>query len=307
MAPDTRERVARAVTLLGYVPHGAARALASRQSRTVAAVIPTLDNPIFSSSTQALQRRLAQEGYTLLLASHEYDLAAEVRMVAALIERGVDGVLLVGLDHDPALYRLLSQCDVPHELTWALDDSGFHHCVGFSNRGAALAIAQHLLDLGHRDLAVISGFTENNDRARERVIGIREAIRGRGLELPAERIVETAFSVSHGRAALARLLESGQRFTGVACGNDILALGVMLEAAERGIRVPEVLSVTGFDDIDLAAEVSPGLTTMHLPVSEIGRLAAERILARVAGNAVPRMEALEVGIVVRGSTGPAVQ
>src|SRR5512134_465689 len=86
--PETRERVRDAVALLGYVPHGAARALASRRSRTVAAVIPTLDNPVFSASTQALQRRLAQDGYTLLLASHEYDLTAEVRMVQALIERG---------------------------------------------------------------------------------------------------------------------------------------------------------------------------------------------------------------------------
>lgn len=301
--PDTRERVREAVAMLGYVPHGAARALASRRSRTVAAVIPTLDNPVFSASTHALQLRIAKDGYTLLLASHEYDLAAEVRMVQAFIERGVDGMVLVGLDHDPEVYRLLAQAGIPYELSWAIDPSGFHHSLGFSNRRAAAAVAQHLLDLGHRELAVISGFTAHNDRARERVAGVREAVEARGLTLAPELVLETSFSIASGRKALIELLGSGKRFTAVACGNDILAIGVLLEAAARGLRVPEDLSVAGFDDIDLAAEFTPTLTTVHLPVVEIGRTAAERMLARLAGKAVPRVEEVRVELVVRASTG----
>lgn len=303
--PETRSRVQEAVAMLGYVPHGAARALASRRSRTAAAVIPTLDNPVFSASTHALQLRLAEDGYTLLLASHEYDLAAEVRMVQAFIERGVDGMMLVGLDHDPEVHRLLAQAGIPYELTWALDASGFHHSLGFSNRRAAAAVAQHLLDLGHRSIAVVSGFTAFNDRARERVAGVREALEARGLELPAGLVVETSFSIASGRQALARLLASGRGFTAVACGNDILALGVLIEAAARGIAVPGALSVAGYDDIDLAAEFTPALTTVRLPVAEIGRLAAERMLARLGGKSVPRVQEVKVELVVRGSTGRA--
>jgi LacI family transcriptional regulator len=301
--PETRSRVQHAVALLGYVPHGAARALASRRSRTAAAVIPTLDNPVFSASTHALQLRLAQDGYTLLLASHEYDLAAEVRMVQAFIERGVDGMVLVGLDHDPEVHRLLAQAGIPYELTWAIDAAGFHHSLGFSNRRAAAMVAQHLLGLGHRSIAVISGYTAYNDRARERVAGVREAMEARGLALVPELVLETSFSIASGRHALAALLASGKKFSAVACGNDILAMGVLIEAAARRITVPGQLSVAGFDDIDLAAEYTPALTTVHLPVAEIGRDAAERMLARLAGKAVPRVEEVKVELVVRESTG----
>ena len=266
-------------------------------------MIPTLDNPVFSASTHALQLRIAEDGYTLLLASHEYDLAAEVRMVQAFIERGVDGMVLVGLDHDPEVYRLLAQASIPYELSWAIDTSGFHHSLGFSNRRAAAAVAQHLLDLGHRELAVISGFTAHNDRARERVAGVREAVEARGLALLPELVLETSFSIASGRKALSRLLSCGKKFTAVACGNDILALGVLLEAAARGLRVPGELSVTGFDDIDLAAEFTPALTTVHLPVAAIGRAAAERMLARLSGRAAPRVEEVRVDLIVRASTG----
>ncbi|MCC6532144.1 MAG: substrate-binding domain-containing protein [Burkholderiales bacterium] len=300
----TSTRVQEAARLLGYVPHGAARALASRRTRTIGAVIPTLDNPIFAGSIQTLQSRLARDGYTLLLGSHEYDLAVEIKVVAALIERGVDAMVLVGLDHDPHLFALLVKAGIPYELTWAVDASGFHHCVGFSNREAAMRVAQHLLGLGHRRIAMVSGYTAQNDRARERVAGVREAMQSRGLGIPDDWVVECPFSIRDARVALQRLLETGARPTAVVCGNDILAAGVLLEAASCEIAVPAALSVTGFDDIDLAAEIVPALTTVHLPVVDIGRLAAERLLARLAGKRVARVERVPVELIARASTAP---
>ena len=311
--PKTRGKIVAAATRLGYVPHGAARALVSRRSRTIGAVVPTLDNPIFASSTQALQRRIAQEGYTLILGSHEYDLEAEVKVVSALIERGVDGLVLVGLDHNQDLHRLVAKAGIPCEFTWATDAAGLHHSLGFSNRRAAARVAQHLLALGHREFAMISGQTAGNDRARERVAGVREALAAHGLELRADRVREVPFGVPAARAALAQLLESAARertqstapFTALVCGNDLLALGALLEAQARGIAVPGGLSVTGFDDIDLAAEFHPALTTVRIPVAEIGRLSAERMLERIAGREVPLSQEVPVDLVVRESTGPA--
>lgn len=300
--PQTRTRVDDAVHMLGYVPHGAARALASRRSRTVGAVIPTLDNPIFAHSIQALQRALGEAGYTLLLASHEYDAQIEVSVTRALVERGVDGLAFVGTDHSPELYAFLARSRVPFELTWALDPDRHHHCIGFSNRLASIRITQHLLELGHREFAMVSGYTAHNDRARERAAGVREALAAHGLELPAHRYVETAFSVSHGRAAMAELLARDSSPTAVACGNDLLAFGALLECAARGIAVPGRMSVAGFDDIELAAEVSPPLTTIHIPTADIGRRAAERLLARLAGKRVMRAEELSADLVVRDST-----
>jgi LacI family transcriptional regulator len=300
----TRGRILAAASRMGYVPHGAARALASKRSRTIGAVVPTLDNPIFASSVQALQRRIAREGYTLILGSHEYDLAAEVTVVSALIERGVDGIVLVGLDHSPELYRLIAKAAIPCELTWATDAGRQHYSLGFSNRRAAAGIAQHLLGLGHREFAMISGQTQSNDRARERVAGVREALAAHGIELRAQRVKEIPFSIPGARAALGQLLDAGERFTALVCGNDLLALGALLEASARGIAVPRQLSVTGFDDIDLAGEFAPALTTLRIPVAEIGRLAAERMLARIAGGDVPRAQEVPVDLVVRASTAP---
>ena len=303
--PQTRDRIGDAVRMLGYVPHGAARALASRRSRTVGAVVPTLDNPIFAHSIQALQRALGEAGYTLLLASHEYDADVEARVTRALIERGVDGLALVGTDHSPEVYQILARASIPFELTWAIDPGRHHYCVGFSNRLASIRVTQHLLQLGHREFAMVSGYTAHNDRARERVAGVREALAAHGIELPDRCYVETAFSVSSGRAALAELFERGAGPTAIACGNDLLAFGVLLECAARGIAVPQQVSVAGFDDIELAAEISPPLTTMHIPTADIGRRAAERLLARLAGERVTRVEEVPVDLVVRGSTGAA--
>ncbi len=302
---DTREHVRNVATMLGYVPHGAARALATRRSRTVGAVFPPVDNPIFAAATQALAHELAGAGYTLLLATHEYDPEAEVAATRALLERGVDGLVLIGLDHSPALYQLLGQSGVPYELTWSLDPAGYHHCVGVAHRLASVRVTQHLLDLGHREFAVIAGVTAHNDRARERLAGVREALAARGIELRADRVSEAEFSIPQGRRAFVGLLERAPGFTALVCGNDTLALGALAECVRRGLRVPQELSVAGFDDIDMAAEITPSLTTVHVPASDIGRLAGSRMLARLAGRQVPTVEEVRADLVVRASTGRA--
>ncbi|HET9576260.1 MAG TPA: substrate-binding domain-containing protein [Usitatibacter sp.] len=311
-APDlvvagTRTRVREAAAMLGYVAHGAARALASRRSRTIGAVLPTIDNPIFASAVQALARELSASGYTLLIASHEYDPHAEANVTRALIERGVDGLVLVGIDHPPELLQDLARIGIPCELTWALDPSGFHHCVGFANREASARCAHHLLELGHRRFAMLSGALAYNDRARDRVAGVRDALASRGIELPAAHVVETSFSLHGGREGLRTLWKRLGRdaFTALVCGNDLIALGALIECAAKRVKVPQALSVVGFDDIELSAEFSPALSTVHVPSAAIGRLAAERLVARLEGRRVPRAQRLDVELVVRETTARA--
>ena len=196
---DTRARVLGAAAMLGYVPHGAARALATRRTRTIGAVFPPVDNPIFASVTHALAQELSAAGYTLLLAIHDYDLAAELAATRALVERGADGMVLVGLDHQPETLGLLVRAGVPYEITWTLDGAGQHHCIGFSHRAASIRVAQHLLDLGHREIAVIAGKTICNDRARERL----------GVGVPGERVIiigDTPADIECGRGIGARAI-----------------------------------------------------------------------------------------------------
>ncbi|MCC7215389.1 MAG: substrate-binding domain-containing protein [Burkholderiales bacterium] len=300
----TRKGVLDAAAMLGYVPHGAARALATRRSRTIGAVFPPVDNPIFAGATHALAQQLAAAGYTLLLASHDYDYDAELAATRALIERGADGMVLVGLVHRPETLATLARAGIPYELTWSLDCTGRHHCVGLSHRSASIRITQHLLDLGHREVAVIAGDTAHNDRARERLDGVRDALAARGIRLPARRVVEVGFSVARGRAAFAALLERAPGFTAVIGGNDPLAIGALLECRARGIAVPDAMSIVGFDDIELAGELAPGLTTIRVPSAEIGREAGRRLLARLAGRSVPKVKTMPAPLIVRGTTGP---
>lgn len=302
VSPPTRQRVQEAAARLGYVPHGAARALASRRSRTIGAVFPVVDNPVFATATQALARELATLGYTLLLATHQYDLEAEVEVVRVLLQRGVDGLVLVGLDHRPDLFSLLARAGVPYELTWSLDPAEQHHCVGFAHRLASIRVTQHLLDLGHREFAVIAGVTAGNDRIRERLTGVREALAAWGMSLLPERVVETAFAVSEGRQALGKLFDRAGGFTAVICGNDLLGIGALLECSARGIAVPGQMSIVGFDDNELSAEIPPGLTTVRVPSIDIGRRAAQRLANRLNGQGVAKIEELGTELIVRGSS-----
>jgi LacI family transcriptional regulator len=212
-------------------------------------------------------------------------------------------MVLVGLDHRPETLAVLERAGVPWEITWSLDESGRHHCIGFSHRSASIRVTQHLLDLGHREIAVIAGDTKRNDRARERLAGVKDALAARGVKLPAKRVVEVEFSVANGRAGLAKLLERAPGFTAVIGGNDPLAIGALFECRDRGIDVPGQMSIAGFDDIELAGELSPGLTTIRVPSAEIGREAGRRLLARLAGKGVPRVKEMPAPLIVRGTTG----
>ena len=305
--PATAARIQQAVHALGYVTHGAARALASRRTHTVGAVIPTLANAIFANTTHALQKTLDEAGFTLLLASHEFDAEVEARVTRALIERGVDGLVLLGATHHPSVMRMLDTHRIPYVLTWALDPSGRHPCVGFDNRGAAIRIARHLLDLGHREFAMICGMTAVNERARERLDGVREALAGRGVVLAPGRVVEKPFTLSAGRDGLREVLRGGERPTAVICGNDVLAIGALAQCQALGLAVPREISLTGFDDMEIASAVTPGLTTIRFPTAELGAYAAQHLLARLAGRDVRQCTELPVELVVRGSTAPPAE
>jgi len=304
VSADALRRVQKAVKESGYLPHGAARALRSRRTRTIGAVIPTLDNAIFANATHVLQKTLEENEYNLLVACHEFDPAAETRITQSLIERGVDGVVLVGLDHEPELFELLTSFRVPYVLTWAVDPAQRHPCVGFRNREAAARVADYLLDMGHRRIAMISGETAHNDRARERLTGVREALHARGLQLDPSWLIEVPYTFDAARHAMRRLAALSPLPTAIICGNDVLAIGALSEARALGLQVPARLSITGFDDLQISSLVVPPLTTVHVPTRELGRLAACQLLARIAGDAVDASREVQVELIVRGSTAP---
>lgn len=302
-----RQRVGTAIEKLHYVPDGAARVLASRQSRTIGAVVPTLDIAIFAAGVAALQARLNEAGYTLLVANAEYDPNKEAQEVRALIERGVDGLVLVGGGHAPEVYELLQSRGIPYVNTYhyaahyAADKK--HPCIGVDNRLAAGRVVDYLYDLGHRAFAVITSPVKHNDRIAARRDGFVERLAAHGVKPSARRVLEVPYSMADGRIALRSVVEGRRRITAVICTNDVLAIGALFECRALGVAVPQALSVTGFDDLDLAMHMDPGLTTVHVPAGEIGRRAADLVLARIDRTEVPERVELAANLILRASTG----
>ena len=301
----TRERVERAIAELDYLPHGAARALRSNRTGSIGAVVPALNNELYASGTDALQQILETRGYTLLVTSYHYDTAVEVSSVRTLLQRGVDGLVLVGRQHDPALHAQIARRHVPCVLAWALDDVGDHPAVGYSNRKASAKLARHLLDLGHVHFAMISGPLERSDRARDRVEGVRMTLATRGLALRPTHLVEAAYTLAAGREAMIRLIAVRPRPTAVICGNDLVAVAAIAACREQGLDVPGDVSIAGFGNMEIATMQSPALTTIRSPIAAIGEAVGVQILARIAGEDVPSTVEFEAELVVRESTGPA--
>jgi LacI family transcriptional regulator len=302
---DMRNRVENAVRELGYIRDGAARALSMRRSHAIGAVIPTVDNATRAGKVTSLQKRCRERGYNLILALSEYDLDIELQQCRNLVEAGIDGLMLEGGLHDPALYDLLRKRGIALVNTGVYDPQAQHPTIGFDNRSAARRLAEHLMDLGHREIAMIAGPTSGNDRATARVAGVRDALAGRGLQLPPSRLVERPYRVVEGRLGLRALMAGDPAITAVVCGNDVLAGGALIEAQALGLAVPRDLSVAGFDDLDWAAQIPPGLTTLALPAKEIGTLAADYLIDLLGGKDVPHAIEVEVRLILRGSTGPA--
>lgn len=299
-----RVRVEAAVDKLGYVPHGSARALASRRIGAIGVLVPTLDNSIFSTGINCLEQRLKHHDYRLLIATYRYDLDDELEALHTLIQQGVDGLVLIGHEHRPSALTTLKRRRLPFLTCWHGIDDAEWPTIGFDNIAPAHALAEHLLSLGHRRLAVVSAPIEGNDRARSRMQGFLQAAEQAGCAIPAEYIITINYGIAEGFQALEALTRLETPPTAILCGNDTLAFGVMLAAQRAGIRMPEDLSVTGFDDLPQARFMTPALTTVAVPAANIGVQVADALVARIEGEALPHRQLLDAPLVIRDSTGP---
>ena len=301
---ETLAIVREAVTKLGYVAHGHARALASRKSHTIGAVIPSLENAVFANTIFAMQKVLGEHDYMLVVACTEYDLNVEVERVRGLIERGVDGLVLTQTLHLPEIPSLLERFRLPHVFTWAYDADGRLPAIGLDHRRATAQATRHMLDLGHRRIGVIATTTKDNKNAQERLAGVLDTLAMAGIELPRTNVIEAPFSFAKGREGFRHLTTLRPRPTAVICLNDVLAIGAMSEAHDMGIRVPQDISISGCEDLEVAACVTPALTTVRYPTWEMGAVAATYLVALLEGREPPAQRTFPSQLIVRASTGP---
>ncbi len=298
VAKQTRDRITAAIDSLGYTPHFGARAMATSRFKTVGAIIPTMANAMFASGMQAFQEVLSEAGVTLLVATTGYDPDAELRQIKALMMQGASGLMLIGTDRPPETTRFLQLRNIPHVLTWAWGEDGLF--AGFDNKRAAQRMTEHVIAQGHRRIAMISGISAGNDRVKERVAGVQTAI-AESDDATLLTIAESPYLLDPAGDAFDQVWQ--QQPTAIIGGSDVLAAGAVVRARERGVVVPDDVSITGFDDIGLSLVSVPPLTTMRVPQVEMGRAAAMLLLERLSGRTANSIE-FDATLIERGSLAP---
>lgn len=303
VAAQTRERVEEAIRALGYVPDETAGSLSSNRSRVIGALVSTLSDSVFASTVEGLSGALREAGRELLIADTGYEPAHEEALIRALLGRRPDGLVLTSTRHTEAARRLLTASGVGVVEVWELPERPVGHVVGFSNRRAGRALAQHLIRSGRRRIAFIGGRRAHDERGRLRALGYADAMAAARLGPPlfADNDPGLISGADIGASGLARALAHWPDLDAVMCVSDAVAAGALCEAARRGLSVPETLAVTGFGGFDLARESALDLTTIEAPGAEIGAKAAELLLTAGPG-APPRM--IDLGFrLVRRATG----
>jgi LacI family transcriptional regulator len=301
--PATLERVRETADGLGYRVNGMARALKTRRSMSIGMVVPDITNPFFPPVVRGAEDVLDRAGYSLLLSSSDNDLGKARRQTAAMLEGQADGLLLAMARRDDPLVADLRAGGTPVVLVNRTIDRGGVSAVVPDDFHGALEAVEHLYALGHRRLAFVGGPLSTSNGARRRA-SFDETVQRLGL--PEVAVLEaSAFDEQAGYAAAQTLLTEHPRITGVVAGNDLIAVGIIVAAAERGRNCPRDISVVGFNDMLLAGRLQPPLTTIRFPQYDVGTRAAELLMALVAEPArSPETVLISGELVVRGSTAP---
>ena len=272
----TRKRIEKAAADLGYIRDRMAGTLHNRFSGTIGLVVPTIDNAIFSELIEAFAARLREHDRTMLIASHGYNLSLEVEIVRSLLERRIDGVALIGFDHEAVPLEMLALRNVPVLAIWNFDKNSNITCVGSDNFDAGFQVTKYLMDHGHKDIALLFPETKFNDRARDRLNGALSALGKSEGQMPLNRILATSYDLGDAKNTAVELLQSDPP-TALVCGNDVIAQGATFACQKLGLQIPQDMSIIGIGDFRGSAHMEPALTTLRLPAKQIGEISADKL------------------------------
>ncbi len=311
-APDvvtesTRKKVMAAVEQTGYVTNALASNFRRRRSQNIVVLVPDISNPFFSSIIQGIELVAMKSHYRILLGDTQQSVVRERAYSELVLQRQADGIICLGMNipfeydcrrknPDPKWPPIVMACEYSGDIPLPT--------VLIDNRQAAKEVVEHLIELGHKNIAYING-PKDSPLSRDRQKGFKAAMKKASLKVEQCYIAEGDFSLVAGYAAAVKLLKTASRPTALFCANDKMAIGAMNAARDSGLRIPEDLSVAGFDDIDFASYSYPPLTTIHQPRARIGMRAMEIMLQCLEGKKPPQSELiLPHELIVRGSTGP---
>ncbi len=301
VSDEKRAAVDEAIASLGYVPNPVARGLAGGRTLSVGVVTQAIDSPFYGAALRSIESTLGPAGYSPLFMSGHWHADEEARCIEVLRARRVDGlIILTGRLSDSALRAVAKT--LPVVVTGRDLKAPRLYSLNFDNFEGARLATQHLIALGHRRIAFIMGDAQHPD-ALERQRGYSAALEAAGLRYEPSLVLPGQFSEETGLFAVERLLDRGVPFSAVFAANDQMAFGAALALYRHNRRVPQDVSVVGFDDVASALYAIPPLTTVHQPVREIGRLAAQAMLDLLAGRR-PQLTVPLPRVVVRESTRP---
>ncbi|RVT48449.1 LacI family DNA-binding transcriptional regulator [Rubrivivax albus] len=303
VSDDKKQAVEDAIRTLGFVPNPVARGLAGGRTLSIGVVTQAIDSPFYGAALRGIEDTLGAAGYSPLFVSGHWNADEEARCIDVLRARRVDGlIVLTGRLSDAALRALARQ--LPVVVTGRSLKAPGLLSLDFDNALGARIATEHLLGLGHRSIAFIGGDPLHPD-SREREAGFRAAFTDAGVTVDPMLMTVGDYQEAGGRQAIERLLDARRRFSAVFAANDQMAFGAALALHRRGLRVPQDVSLVGFDDLASASYSIPPLTTVHQPVMDLGRAAAAGMLALLAGSK-PDTALPPPQLVVRESTASAV-
>lgn len=300
--PDKRMRVEKAIQELGYIPNPAARSLLKRETGALAILLPVITGEFFSEFLTGIDTVSREEKYfAIVSASHREE--EQLRLAIRNVCRRVDGMLVMAPESSTAGLRNVIPSGLPVIYVNTTADDQLDDVISFDNFGGARKLVSHLLELGHRRIAIINGTPKASD-AIDRFRGYRQALEGHGVK-PVESLeIPGDFTQEAGYEGARALLRLSDRPTAVFCVNDNMAVGALRAFQERGVRVPEDIALGGFDDIPMANYLTPSLTTVRVPIKKIGHMSVERLIQKTRAKEAlqPEQQVLPVELVIRGST-----
>jgi LacI family transcriptional regulator len=300
---NLRDRVHEAVAHLGYIPNRVARNLRVRTTRTIGVVIPDIENPFFTSVIRGIEEALQEANYNLLLANYGESPKREHELLSTLRAEGVAGIIFTPSNAPEADYSELVQAHTPLVAISRSAEKLNVDLVAVANSAGAIAATSHLLQLGHRRIALING-PLTITTARERQAGYEQAFIGVGIEVPTDLIRYGDFRYAGGYAATRALLDLSNPPTAIFAANNLMTLGGLQAIHERDLHIPNQIAVVGFDDLAWATSLQPPLTAVSQPALDVGVTAARLLLDRLKDPGRPtRRIILETRLVVRASCG----
>ncbi len=306
VSPELVERVYQAINTLNYRQNKLARALSRQDIPLLALIVPDISNPYWSSLARAVQDVSDPHDYSVIVCSSDGLLEREIRFLRSL-SGWISGLILhpYHITHDQVNQLMVSNIPIVilGEFATSEKQPSNWDQVAANNRESVQTAIDYLIGLGHRRIAFIQG-TAGTPSSVRRLAGFLDALKLAGLPVNDDLIIPGDYTRAGGRKALATLLDRPDPPTAVFCANDLSALGFMEEAQIRGVKIPQYLSIVGYDDIDEAALASPPLTTIRLPPHEIGIVAAEKLIERLKGRKESSHTLINGRLIVRESTAP---